>query len=114
MLEAGADKDINARTDDGECILHKAAFGGNAETVKLLLEAGADKDINAKTNERHERRERYSVLHVAVLGFDSSIETVKLLLEAGADKDINAKTKYGKTALHFAADRGNTEVDGTQ
>jgi ankyrin repeat protein len=40
----------------------------------------------------------------------SRAETIDLLLEKGAD--VNARTASGRTALHYAADEGDTKAAG--
>ena len=41
--------DVNAKTDNGDSLLHMAAMDGNTEMAELLLAHGAD--VNAKDND---------------------------------------------------------------
>ena len=79
-------------------LMSAAQYGGNAETVKLLLERGAD--VNAKDNDGWT-----PLQHAAKRG---NVEIIKLLLEKGAD--VNAKSNDGVTALMSAAKRGYMEI----
>ena len=119
LLEASADKD--AADFLGTTALHKAAYYGHSEIVKLLLEAGVNTDAANFCGE--------TALHEAAKKGDSQI--VQLLLEAGADahivndayrylredgdydvsfEDENDHCHDGRTALHFAAEKGHLEV----
>lgn len=79
-------------------LMNATQYGGNADTVKLLIEKGAD--INAKDNDG------WTPLHHAVGA--GNVEVVQLLIEKGAD--VNAKGKEGGTALMSAAKHGNVEI----
>jgi hypothetical protein len=111
----------------GETILHRAAGGGRAENVAMLLERDADVDAVDATGSTPlhwaarsvgfdavevvetlldagadvEARDNWSAtpLHLAVMGF--RIETARLLLERGAD--VDAVDATGSTPLHWAA-----------
>lgn len=43
--------DPNAKASDGRTALHRAAFNGHGECVKLLLEAGADPRVKDRQGE---------------------------------------------------------------
>lgn len=87
LLEQGAD--VNARDEDGETVLMKAANRNeNPETIKALLEAGAD--INA-------RDKRGNTALIKAVGFNRNLDVIKVLLNAGAD--VNAKNDNRYTPL---------------
>jgi ankyrin repeat protein/DNA-directed RNA polymerase subunit RPC12/RpoP len=73
-------------------------YGGNVETVRLLLEKGAN--ASAKDNKGR------TPLHYAAMS--GNVEIVKLLLEKGAA--VNAKDYDGVTALILAAGCGQMSV----
>lgn len=77
--------------------LHRAAYDGDTEAVRMLLEAGAD--VNA--------RDRHGTTPLLASIFEGrSTGTLRVLLEAVAD--VNAlQDGDGWTPLHHAASRGN-------
>jgi ankyrin repeat protein len=86
MLDMGFDPTVRD-ADDGGTPLHKAAYAGSADVVRLLLARGAD--INA-----HDERWHSPPLDWAIVGSgthererpDSDfVATVKALIDAGAD-----------------------------
>ena len=85
LRAAGAD--IRAQTDSGYTVLHRAALGADAATVKALIAAGLDPTARTDSG--------LTVLHWA------SSETFEALRTAGAD--IHARTDSGYTVLHRAA-----------
>jgi len=99
LIAYGAE--VNALTFQGGA-LHIAARRGRLEIVKLLIDAGADPNLIG--GERMRRP-----LHEAA--YNGSIEIVTLLLDQGAD--VNGRTNFRgeEPAIHFAASRGNTEVE---
>jgi ankyrin repeat protein len=88
---------LGARCENGQTALHRAAWGGSAEVVSLLLEEGA----NANT----EDYDGNTGLHIAAeKGFES---VVALLLDNG---NVNAKGRNGLTPLYYAVMGGHNEV----
>ncbi|HEX4033903.1 MAG TPA: ankyrin repeat domain-containing protein [Solirubrobacteraceae bacterium] len=90
----------SAVSADGFSALHLAIFGGQAESVRVLIAAGADVD----------RRSSGPIAEVPPLGtaaFVRSVALAKLLLDAGAD--VNGRAAGGFTALHTAAQ--NEDID---
>lgn len=98
LLEVMPSVDVNARTRNGETVLHLAALAGAEDTVELLIEKGAN--IEA-CNKRQQ-----TPLHHATAS--NSLLTVKILCEKGAD--VDCKEKEGQTPLHIAAYYGYMEV----
>ncbi|MGB7599961.1 MAG: ankyrin repeat domain-containing protein [Candidatus Sulfotelmatobacter sp.] len=96
LLDSGAD--IEARDDEGETPLMRAAAFGQSETFKLLLERGAKINV----------RDRGGLTPLiaaacscAIATMNSTYDIMKILLEKGAN--VNARTRDGKTALIMAA-----------
>ena len=75
-----------------------AASAGLERLFDSLIAADADLDFESRTGG--------SVLHDAACG--RSAKTVSRLLQLG--KDINATDLYGRTPLHYAAEKGRVEV----
>jgi ankyrin repeat protein len=87
--------DLNAQCDDGQTALHRAAWAGSVDIVKLLLNGtntmALDKDGN-------------TALHIASqMGF---ADVVELLIT----HNVHSKGYYDLTPLHFAAMNGHTAV----
>ncbi|XP_055301555.1 putative ankyrin repeat protein RF_0381 isoform X2 [Sitodiplosis mosellana] len=96
LIENGAD--VNSKGVDDWTPLHKAAYHGPANVVRLLIEHGADISARYKYG--------YMALHnAASMG---RADVVRVLLTHHAD--INAKAYDGFTPLHFAARNGRVEV----
>jgi ankyrin repeat protein len=112
--------------------LARAAQGGHAEIVRLLLEKGAAVNYQSDTgftalhlaalqggpntvrvllekraNPNIANRDNESPLHLAISG-DCNIEVIKLLLAAGAK--TNAANKEGLTPVRLASVRGAKDV----
>ena len=96
---------INAKNKAGERPLHVAVSAGSVGAVKRLVRAGANPSTWFIFGD-----EKYNLLHVAI-GFGNN-EVIKAVLESPL-LEINAVTGYGKkSALHFAAEMGNSRVIG--
>ncbi|GAB1213283.1 hypothetical protein ATERTT37_002432 [Aspergillus terreus] len=89
---------------NGLTALYIAIAAGNEDVVRLLLEAGAD----AKARTTCEVGTGESVLHMAVGWFHNSM--LALLIRYGADVNVAGTNPIGQTALHIAAEYGNTEA----
>jgi ankyrin repeat protein len=75
---------VHARTEDGETLLHLAAFRGAEAAVRVLLEFGADP--NAQTP--------YKVTPLFKASISIYYSVLLLLLDSGADPHINARQDY--------------------
>lgn len=90
-------KDVNQRDENGETMLHAAAYYGHHEAAKVLIENGAIVnviDIDRKAGPSFHQ----TPLHVSAQY--GTWEVAKILLENGAD--INAKNRSGFTPLDVA------------
>jgi ankyrin repeat protein len=100
LLERGANPYVVCKTDVGilQTAASMAAIMGRAECLRLLMAAGADVNVQGGPFEQN-----------ALLGAatSSSKETVRLLL---ARADVKATDWNGKTALDWAARRGETDI----
>ena len=86
---------IDSRFSDGQTILHKAAFVGNANIVRLALKEGADSlggDVEMNTP-----------LHLACLAGNALI--VKILTDR--DSDPFAPNMFDETPMELCEKRGN-------
>ena len=116
----GSDRGGDLIMDTGASILLRAAKGGDAEAVRLLLAAGAKVDL---PTEREWRAQIAGVTPLmAAAGLDNqpndtrgklkteaqAVTVMGLLIAAGAD--VNARDERGNTALHGAVYRGWNEA----
>jgi ankyrin repeat protein len=119
--DAGADRGGDLVLYTGSSILLRAANGGDAEAVKLLLAAGALPNLAVAQSWRDPSRGGMTPLMVGaglhnqpidtrgrLRSEAQAVETVKLLIAAHAD--INAQDARGNTALMGAVYRGWNEV----
>jgi len=90
---------INAVDLKDQTALHLAAINGLTDMCRTLLEFNADIKLRDKNC--------YTSLHHAVEG--NYFDTATLLVKRGVD--LNAEDyRYGRTALHIAAEKGLTEM----
>ncbi|TPX08716.1 uncharacterized protein E0L32_009778 [Thyridium curvatum] len=125
----GKGANINAKSrNDGQTALHRAAWGGSLEIVKLLRECGADsfiRDDQSKKPWQVAAEKGHESIVEALLKDEESVSEEKILrkkalifagemgcpiiaqalIEKGADPSV--KDGKGRTALHWAAKRGN-------
>ena len=123
--------DVNAPNDYGDTPLHRAAYHGLTEKVRLLLRNNADISRRAQRGETPllyaTRPEGHPETALALLedGADvdaadnfgmtplhgaamiGDVDVARVLLDKGAD--VNRQTLAGYTALHIAASSGKTE-----
>jgi cytochrome c len=96
LLDRGAN--VNAPSDRGPALM-AAVAKSQITLIKLLLEHGADPNSELDGE---------LALHAAVeIG---CLECVQALVEAGAN--VNAQTYDGKTPIHMAKLKGNSEIAG--
>lgn len=96
-LDAGADVD---EVSDDHSLLHRAAFCGDADAVRLLVEYGAHVDHDV---------EGLAPIHLAAMEAEMhGPDAVDALIAAGAN--VNAVTDHGYTALFYAAGIGSIEL----
>jgi len=88
---------FNSYANDAEDLI-RAAWKGDAETVRELLAKGVD--VNSKVN--------YGGTALIFASSEGHLEVVQDLLAKGAD--VNAKTDNGVTALMQASQSGHLEV----
>ena len=91
--------DVNVSDYEGITAVHGAACLGKLEVLKLLHKSGA--------NIRQKNSYGQNSIMLASTG-TSDCETVRWLIEHGVD--VNDSDKLGKTAVHYAAQKGNIDV----
>lgn len=87
--------------DDGQSLLHWAAYMGYKQLTSHLLEWGSARDVNIRDSSSN------TPLHYA--SQQGHVEVVRMLL-ARPEVDINCENQRKETPLHFAAKEGHTEV----
>jgi ankyrin repeat protein/beta-lactamase regulating signal transducer with metallopeptidase domain len=97
LLAKGAN--VNAKNVYEWAPLHWAALYGHKDVTELLVAKGAEVNV-------HSDELAGMPLHLAA-SFAHK-EVIEFLIANGAD--VNAKNNYGRTALHDAMDRGQTEI----
>lgn len=95
LIRAGADLNTKSTGLGGVAPLHACVFGGQNETLRLLLESGADPDV------------RQDAGFTALMGAaqNGNLEAVTLLLDHGADPALTMPD--GKAAADFASEAGH-------
>ncbi len=104
LLEKGAD--IEARDEQGQTPLIRAAAGAQARIVKLLLEKGAY--IEAKDTSGATALIASACGGCVSIDMGDTFECVQVLMAHGAN--VEAKTTGGSTALMVAASYGQTKI----
>jgi ankyrin repeat protein len=89
--------DMDDTCNDGQTVLHHAAWGGSRAIVMLLLK-NSDPNVPDKENK--------TALHLAAQNGNKAV--VKLLLEKGVE--LESKDSSGRTSLLLAAERGHKAV----
>ena len=93
--------DVNAKSkQDGMTLFHLTARDGRKSLLKILAQSGADVF----------RTDDYgrNALHHALLRRDTPWDIVEYLVR-GCKLDVNARNAFGKTAVHYAAEKRSTE-----
>jgi ankyrin repeat protein len=96
LLDSGAS--VEARDEEGETPLSRAASHGQTETFKFLLERGAKVNVRDKQGMTPLIA---AACACAVATMNSTYDIMKILLQKGAN--VNARTRDGITALMMAA-----------
>eukprot|EP00999_Lentomonas_sp_LEN2_P000865 NODE_1866_length_710_cov_80.025729_g1816_i0.p1 GENE.NODE_1866_length_710_cov_80.025729_g1816_i0~~NODE_1866_length_710_cov_80.025729_g1816_i0.p1 ORF type:complete len:203 (+),score=33.54 NODE_1866_length_710_cov_80.025729_g1816_i0:75-683(+) len=98
LLAAGANPNWKNPSNSEDTAVHRAAFLGHTECVKVLLESKGDPNVPNKHG--------VTPLHKAA--HRDQLEVVKLLIGAGAD--VKARTLAQSTPLHDAARGGSKAI----
>ncbi len=110
LISSGAD--VNAINRDGNVPLHKAAESGKDQNTAVLIKSGAEinaKNLNLETPLIVATKSGTKCNDRSTHFFKDKPAVVRTLLRS--DKvDVNTTTKNGETALHFAAEKGDTEI----
>jgi ankyrin repeat protein len=90
--------DANGRSEGGKTALHRAARDGNEEAVRMLMESGWSADV----------RDSFGItpLHEA-----ENERVLRIMLEGGGIRYIELADNDGRTALDWAAIKGNVKND---
>jgi len=103
LIEHGANTE--ARAEDGDTPLIRAAAHGATDVVKVLIEKGANVEA---TDDGGSTALIAAACVCAIATMPDTLDSMKLLLERKAN--VNAKDKSGGTALMAAAGWGRTEI----
>ena len=90
---------IDAKDNDGQTLLHRAAYRGQAGMVRLLLERGAQ--VNAR--DKRQQTPLHQLSYVA-----QCVEAASILIEGGADidaVDANGQAPMQVAVLHIDSQR---------
>lgn len=101
ILQSGPCDDII--DGDGLTALHHAAIHGHASIVQLFLQAGAYIDRRV-----HSQGDFYYMTPLMLACMHNSLATVATLLDRKAS--VQATDHLGRTALHHACSRSDTDV----
>ncbi|XP_046572035.1 ankyrin repeat family A protein 2-like isoform X2 [Haliotis rubra] len=96
----GRGADVSLVNRDGNNILHLACYGGDLETVKLILSLNV-----VDVNSRGGRYSRTPVMEAAVYGYRDMVE---LLVGKGAD--VSLVDNRGYNIIHYASLYGHLET----
>ena len=96
LIDAGAD--VEARCNENNTALMKAAWAGAPDSVRYLLQAGADVDAT----------EVEGMTALMIASFHGHREVVEQLLEGGAS--VNHCDFDGYTALANATEQGHADI----
>jgi ankyrin repeat protein len=94
---------INCEDADDWTPLHHACDAGNEQAVKTLLACGGDVHNDTIDGEMP--------LHIFAKSQNcNNLNIVKMLVEKGADVDKGIHGRFGLTALHLAAEKGDASL----
>ena len=93
LIKQGAD--VNATNDDGETLLHSAAYFNNIRLMQILIENNANVNLKTKSGE--------TPLHSAAA--NGHCNAMRLLIDNCADIDITSY--FDESSLHWAAKSGH-------
>jgi len=99
LIESGAA--VNEQKNDGSTALMVAARAGNESVVTDLLKSGANVNLRVKAGGTGA-----GALTMAAFNYNRKI--MSMLIDAGAD--VNQNDEYGRTALWFAAAKGDLQM----
>ncbi|KAG6368369.1 hypothetical protein INS49_002574 [Diaporthe citri] len=103
LLQHEKRTEINAQDERKQTALHKAASGGHAKVLELLLDNDADVSIPDDRGRR--------ALHLAC--FQGNVAIVKLLLDHAGGQQLEAHDQDGMTPLHIACKASDEDVEHT-
>jgi ankyrin repeat protein len=114
LLDSGVK--VNMRGPDRNTPLMEAAYGGHAETVKLLLERGADLSVKKRdgatawtlTSNSQVLDVFKNVEALVTAAGEGNQTAVQDLMRKGTP--VNALNRSGEAALHTASWHGRTEI----